>query len=401
MNANVRSPRGIVAVRANAPDLVSELTRSFASFKQRHDDRQTTIENSLDEISGQVAALRVGGGGAGAPDAAATRKALNAFGEFVQTGKPDAMNGLRPQAAASTDSNPDGGYLVPKEVGESIIHRQLDFSPMRRLATVRPVNSDSFEQLINVGGGTAEWVGERQARPETDNPQWRALTFVAHEIYANPSVSQKLLDDSAFNVGSEVTTALSEDFDQKEGAAFISGDGVLKPRGFLSYGTPVTTADATRAFGVLQYVPSGVAAALSDGSHNGGDKLMDVVYKLRAGYRRNATWLMNSATAGIVRKLKDGEDRYLWQAPLALGQPPSLLGYPVEFDENMPDIGAGAFPIAFGDWKRGYMITDRVGVRILRDPFTNKPFVMFYATKRVGGGLLHSDAIKLLKIAAT
>ncbi|MDP1868452.1 MAG: phage major capsid protein [Bradyrhizobium sp.] len=400
MTAHFRT-RGIFAARLNvSPNAVlNELSGAFASFKQNHDRRQTAVENALDDIAAQMAAFRLGGGLG--EDPANTKKAMNAFGGYVKTGQTDAMDALRPQNAATTDNDPSGGYLVPKEIGDTIVRRQIEFSPMRRLAMVRPVNSDSFEQLINAGGGTAAWVGERQARPETDSPNYIALTFVAHEIYANPSVSQKLLDDSAFNIASEVTQAIAEDFDEKEGASFVTGDGVLKPRGFLSYDTPVTTADATRAFGTLQYVPSGVAGALTDGSNNGGDALITVVYKLKAGYRRNAIWLMNSATAGTVRKFKDLEGRYLWQDALAQGQPPTLCGYPVEFDENMPDVGANAFPIAFGDWKRGYMIIDRIGVRILRDPYTNKPFVMFYATKRVGGGLLHSDAIKLLKVATT
>ena len=406
MNAHHRA-RGVLAVRANResdPNVVfRQVKNAFEDFKGRHDARVGALEQEVDAINASVSALRVGGGG-DVCGPAETRKALNAFGSFIKTGQPDAMHELRPHAAATTDGGPDGGYLVPREVGDTILHRQLDGSPMRRLATVRSVNSDSFEQLINAGGGTAAWVGERQARPETDSPDWRGLTFPAHEIYANPSVSQKLLDDSAFDVALDVTQTLAEDFDEKEGASFITGTGVNQPRGFLSYPTPVTTADATRAFGTLQYVPSGVAAALNDSTHNGGDTLIDVVYTLRAPYRRNATWLMNSKTAGVVRKLKTlsgaGEGEYIWQNSLAAGQPPLLCGYPVEFDENMPDVGANAFPIAFGDFKRGYMITDRIGVRILRDPFTNKPYVMFYATKRVGGGLLHSDAIKLLKIAA-
>jgi HK97 family phage major capsid protein len=406
MNAHHRA-RGVLAVRANResdPNVVfRQVKNALEDFKGRHDARVGVLEHEVDEINAAVSALRVGGGG-DVPGHAETRKALNAFGSYVKTGKPDAMHELRPQAAGTTDNAPGGGVLVPKEVGETISRRQLDRSPMRRLATVRPVNSDSFEQLVNAGGGTAAWVGERQERPETASPRWIALTFTAHEIYANPSVSQKLLDDSAYDVALEVSQAIAEDFDEKEGASFITGDGNLKPRGFLSYPTPVTTADATRAFGTLQYVPSGVAAALKDSTHNGGDTLIDVVYTLRAPYRRNATWLMNSKTAGVVRKLKTlsgtGEGEYIWQNSLAAGQPPLLCGYPVEFDENMPDIAADAFPIAFGDWAHGYMITDRIGVRVIRDDVTNKPFVMFYTTKRVGGGLLHSDAIKLLKIAA-
>jgi HK97 family phage major capsid protein len=329
--------------------------------------------------------------------------ALSAFGQFAKGGDPAAMKGFLPQAsiAGTTDNDPNGGYLVPDEVGTTIIARQINGSPMRRLATVRQTKAASFKQLVNVGGGTAEWVGEKQARPQTDINAYKEITITPMEVYANPAVSQTLMDDSAFDVASEVSGEIAKDFDLKEGAAWVSGDGILKPRGFLSYATPVTTGDANRAFGTLQYFPSGVAGALSDGSHNGGDALLDVVYGLQSVYRANATWVMNSTTVGVVRKLKDLEGRYLWQPPIAAGQPATLLGYPLATDENMPDIGAGNFPIAFGDWKQGYMIVDRVGIRVLRDPFTNKPYVMFYTTKRVGGGMLHSNAIKLLKIAVS
>lgn len=405
-------PRGVMAVMAmpRAADddrhprqILSELTERVHTFSENYRGRIEAIEGSLDDLNRQVAAGRMGGGaGIGDEVSPQQRKAaLKAFASFVTTGNPEAMRAIMPQAAGmSTDDDPRGGYAVPTEIGSEIIARQLDISPMRRLATVRQSRTGTYEQLMNAGGGGSDWVGERQARPETDPTQLRQLTFTAHEIYANPAVTQNLLDDSTFDIAGFVTTSIAEDFDVKEGTSFITGDGVLKPRGFLEY-DKVTTADATRPFGKLQYVPSGVAGALSDTNNNGADALTDMVYKLRAGYRRNATWLMNSLTASAVRKLKDGTGRYLWQEPISAGQPPVLLGYPVETDEGMPDIGANEYPVAFGDWKRGYLILDRIGVRVLRDPFTNKPYVHFYTTKRVGGGLLHSDAIKLLKIATT
>lgn len=387
-----------------SPD-VNALLASFEKFAteaQASASRVGSIEKSIDELSAAIAGLRIGAGGVGDGDPTNVRKAMAAFGQFAKTGQPDAMRALSPQAGMSVDDDGKGGYLVPEEVARAIIGRQLDFSPMRRLASVVVTNSAKYEQLLNAGGSTASWVGERETRPETTAPNLRRLAFPAHEIYANPSVTQSLLDDSAFDVANFVAGTIAEDFDQKEGDSFINGDGVNKPRGILQYPTPTTQIDSVRAFGVLQYVPTGVAAALTDSTHNGADALTDLVYALRAGYRRNATWLMNSKTTGVVRKLKSKTDeQYLWQNSVAAGQPPTLLGYPVEFDESMPDIGAGAFPVAFGDFKRGYLITDRIGTRILRDPFTNKPFVMFYTTKRVGGGMLHSDAIKLLKVAAS
>jgi HK97 family phage major capsid protein len=302
----------------------------------------------------------------------------------------------------SVDNDPNGGYTVPPEIGSIILSTQRDMSAMRRLATVRQTNSDVYEQLMSVGGGGAVWVGEREARPETSHATLVALSFPSMEAYANVAVTQKLLDDNAVDIGAFLEQEIAQDFTDAEGAAFINGDGVNKPRGILSYPT-ASTDDATRPFGTLQYVATGVAAALSDATRNGGDALIDMVYKLKAGYRRNARWLMNSTTAGAVRKLKTTGDteNYLWRDSLADGQPPMLLGYPVEFDESMPDVGSDKFPIAFGDFARGYLIADRIGMRILRDPFTNKPHVMFYVTKRVGGGLLDSNAIKLLKVAAS
>lgn len=402
MNAHTRL-RGPLAVFASRDSnaLLTQLSTSFEDFKGRYNGRLDEIEGEIDNLNGAVAAARVGPA-PGASDSANRRKARQAFAQFALTGKPEAMLELLPQNAryGSTDSDPDGGYLVPEEIDSEITERLINVSPMRRLASVRQTRSNVYKKLVSVGGGTAVWVGEKQSRPQTDMNQYKEISITPMEIYANPALTQTLLDDASVDVAAEVSTEIAKDFDITEGAAWINGDGVLKPRGFLQYAAPVVTGDATRPFGTLQYFPSGVAGALSDTSHNGADALLDVVYGLNAQYRANATWLMNSTTIGTVRKLKDEEERYIWQPPVAAGQPATLLGYPVEADENMPDIGANNFPIAFGDWKRGYMIVDRIGVRILRDPYTNKPYVHFYTTKRVGGGLLHSNAIKLLKIAA-
>lgn len=405
---NAISPNGFIgAARAEGGGDTAALERAFASFSGeakataekvgKLTESVDAIETDIDKLNRTLASLRTHGADGQAGN---VRAAVSALGEFAKSGKPDALRSIN--ASMTVDSDPDGGYTVPPEIGTTIIATQRDFSPMRRLATVRMVNSDSYEQLVSTGGGTASWVGERQSRPETDSANLRAVNFPMHELYANPSVSQKLLDDSAFDIGMFVEGEIAQEFELKEGAAWITGDGVNKPRGLLSYGTEAA-GDASRAFGTIEYVPSGVAAALSDASHNGGDVLIDMVYSLKAGYRRNAHWLMNSTTVATVRKLKSTGDteNYLWRDSIAEGQPPTLIGYPVEFDENMPDIGANEFPIAFGDFSRGYLIADRTEIRLLRDPYTNKPYVMFYTTKRVGGGLLDSNAIKLLKIAAS
>jgi len=395
--------------RKGASAAIDDLTHVFAQVAERQNGRLDAVEASigaisshLDETNGLVAALRITGGDSGSDSSPAERRrALNAFGSFVKTGDVGAMNQLMPQAAAgSTDSDPGGGYTVLPEVGSTILERQLNVNALRQLARVQPTKASEYQELVDAGGAGAEWVGERQVRPETSANQYRLLTFPTHEIYANPALTQKLLDDSSLDLANFLTTQLARDFDQKEAAAFVSGDGINKPRGFLSYDQ---VANANWVWGKHGYIASGVAAALSDSTHNGGDALIEVVYGLRAPYRSNASWLMNSKTAGVVRKLKTSDDlkQYLWINSMVAGQPATLLGYPVAIDENMPDIGAGEFPIAFGDFKRGYLIVDRIGMRVLRDAYTNKPYIHFYTTKRIGAGCLDFEAIKLLKIAAS
>ena len=403
MNALVNPRRGIISpIFANNPNSwMADITAAFADFKAKHKNETAGLNAAIDDLNCKVASLAIGAGGAAPQSSGRARAALQNLGNFGRNGRAEALTeGFRVNAAMSVDSDPNGGYLAPDELSTELMRIQTNDSAMRRIARVVSTNSGAFMQPFTIGGTGSGWVSERQARPETEAFKLALIDVPAGEIYANPAITQNLLDDNAYDLGSYLATEIADGFNDQEGAAFITGDGVNKPKGFLAY-TIVTAADATRAFGQLQYVPSKVAAALSDNSHNGGDVLIDLVYTLKAKYRANARWLMNSATAGIVRKLKDGEDRYLWQQALTEGQPSLLLGYPVEIDEGMPDIGADKFPIAFGDFLRGYLITDRQGVRILRDPFSNKPYVHFYSTKRVGGGLLDSNAIKLLKIAAT
>ena len=224
------------------------------------------------------------------------------------------------------------------------------------------------------------------------------------EIYAQPEITQRLLDDSSFNLGNFLSENVSDEFALQEGAAFVNGDGINKPKGYLTY-PKASTGDATRPFGTHQYVPSGVAASIFDATHNGADVLIDLVHAVKPSYRVGAGvgWMMNSTTASVLRKLKSLGDteNYLWQSSLIEGQPDRLLGYPVWEDEQMDDIGAGNFPIAFGNWGKGYVIVDRHELRLLRDPYTKKGWVKFYFTKRVGGSPTDTNAIKFLKIATT
>lgn len=397
--------RGLVAAFNTPPvgaaAMLAEMQRRVDDFINRHAE-------AMDNVNTQIAALKLGGvGGDGSIESrsAGARRAVQNLGKFGRTGRAeDLVEGFNINNAMSIDSDPNGGFTVPDELSSEILKVQRNDSAMRRLARVVSTRSTSFKQPMSVGGTDSGWVGEKQTRSETNTSDIALIDVPAGEIYANPAITRNLLDDSAYDLGAFIVGEIGDEFTAQEGAAFISGNGINKPRGFLDYDA-VSTADASRAFGKLQYVATGDAngfiALDVNAGHFPGDCLIDLVYALKAKYRQNGTWLMNSATAAKVRKFKDGEGRYLWVDGLAAGQPDRLLGYPVEIDEDMSDTGANAYPIAFGDWQRGYLITDRVGVRILRDELTHKPFIHFYTTKRVGGGLLDSNAIKLLKCAAS
>lgn len=399
MNAHIRN-RGVIAAHANAPgarSVLAELQASFTDFRERQDTRVNRIENSLDDINAAIAGLKVGGIGDEADPAntspAALQRGRQALASFLKTGK-------LPQAALSTDSDPDGGYTVDRVLSDQIQKRRLDMSPLGRLARRVTISTgDSFAEPWEVGDLAANWVGEREARPQLDTSKLAMLTYPVHEIYTLQPATQRLLDDSSFDISGWLEGNITDKFARSEGAAFINGDGVNKPRGLLSYDM---IANASWEWGKFGFIVSGVAAALSDSTHNGADALTDLVYSLRAPYRANAQWLMNSKTAAAVRKLKSKQEEiYLWANPISAGQPATLLGYPVEIDETMPDIGAGNLPIAFGDFQRGYLVVEKPGVRLLRDPYTSKPYVLFYAYRRVGGGAQDFDAVKFLKIAAT
>ena len=258
------------------------------------------------------------------------------------------------------------------------------------------ISTAEYEKLVNQGGATGGWVGEKESRSETNTPTLAQLKYPAMELYANPAASQKMLDDSRIDVASWLGDEVSIVFAEKEGLAFYSGDGVNKPRGLASY---TMIANASYAWGKVGFVTSGVAAALNDSTHSGHDAFADLVYSIKQGYRQNARFLMNRATQAAVRKFASlGSEKVpLWQPSMQLGQPATILGYPVSDDDNVADIGANQFPVWFGDFKRAYLIVDRAGIRVLRDPYTNKPYVMFYTTKRVGGGIQNFEALKALK----
>ncbi|QYX58116.1 phage major capsid protein [Roseovarius sp. SCSIO 43702] len=417
--------RGAVRVRAESGDaksIVTELNKAFAAFKTEHQEELEGInakfadvvqaekverinaeigklQTALDDTNAQLAAARLGGAGDGPAVSTEARDHARAFNQFFRRGTEEGLRELEMKAALRTDSDPDGGYVVPDQMEQTIDRVLGTVSAMRSIASVMSVSAASYKKLVNQGGAGAGWVGERQARPDTATPTLAELSFPAMEIYANPAATQTLLDDARVDIAAWLAEEVSTAFAEAEGAAFISGDGVNQPRGLLSYDT---VANASQSWGKIGYTASGVAAALTDSSHNGVDALIDLIYSIKQGYRQNARFLMNKSLQATVRKLKSKtEELYLWQPPVQAGQPATLLGYPITDDDNMPDVAAGAFPVAFGDFRRGYLIVDRFGVRVLRDPYTNKPYVHFYTTKRVGGGVQNFEAIKLLKIAAS
>lgn len=290
----------------------------------------------------------------------------------------------------------EGGYAVPRQIDAVIAAELAEISPIRAIAQVVQTGTAGYRKLVATGGIASGWVSETAPRPGTGTPTFAEIAPPSGDLYANPAASQAMLNDAAFDIETWLASEIAIEFARAEGTAFVRGTGVNQPAGFLTAPT-ATTADGTRAFGAVQYVGSGNATGLGTTPES---KLIDLIHSLKSGHRQGAVFVMNSATLASVRKLKTADGAFLWQPGLVEGQPDRLLGYPVIEAEDMPDIAGGAFPIAFGNFRHGYLIAEQSATRVLRDPFTNKPFVHFYATKRIGGKVLDSNAIKLLKIEA-
>lgn len=317
-----------------------------------------------------------------------------AFAAYLRAGDDDGLRNLEIEGKAmSTSVAADGGYLVAPQMADSIQGVLLGAASIRAVATVVNVDASAYDVLIDRTEAGAGWASETAAVTETGTPQIERITIPLHELSALPKTSQRLLDDAAFDIEGWLAARIAEKFARAEAAAFVSGNGVDKPKGFLDYGK---VANASWAWGSLGFIVSASATTVTS-----TDPLVDLVYALGAEYRAGASFVMNSKTTGVIRKLKDADGRYLWSDGFAAGEPARLLGYPVLIAEDMPDIGAGAHPIAFGNFARGYTIAERPDLRVLRDPFSAKPHVLFYATKRVGGAVSDFAAIKLLRIAAS
>jgi HK97 family phage major capsid protein len=318
-----------------------------------------------------------------------------AFEAYVRHGDDRLLRAIDTKAM-SYGSGQDGGYLVPNETEAEIGRRLSTLSPIRSISTVRQVSSAVLKKPFSISGPQVGWVAETAARPQTNTNTLAELTFPTAELYAMPAATPMLLDDAIVDLDQWIASEVEIAFAEQEGNAFILGNGTAKPRGFLDY---TKVAETSWTWGNIGYVPTGVSGALPASTPS--DILIDLVYALKSGYRQNASWVMNRKTQASLRKLKDADGNYLWQPPAAVGQKAMLMGFQVVEAEDMPDAGANTTPIAFGDFARGYLVVDRQGVRVLRDPYSAKPHVLFYTTKRVGGGVQDYDAIKLLKYGTT
>ncbi|MDE0925079.1 phage major capsid protein [Aurantimonas coralicida] len=405
--------------KAHAPEAGAafhEFMQAFESFREANDERLGEIEKrmsadilteekvdriskSLDEQERRVERLilkeaRPALGGGERRPAAGPSEHRSAFERYVRGGDEQGLRRLEEKAMSSL-TGADGGFLVPDETETEIGRRLAAISPIRAIATVRMVSAAVLKKPFAIDGAQTGWVGEADARPQTTAPQLAELAFPTMELYAMPAATNALLDDAAVDIDRWIGDEVEQAFAAQEGAAFVNGDGVAKPKGFMTY---PTVDESAWAWGSVGTVATGADGGFAPGE--AADSLLDLVYALKAGYRQNASFVMNRRTQASVRKLKDGDGNYLWQPPASAGARATLMGFPTVEAEDMPDIATDAKAIAFGDFGRFYLVVDRQGVRVLRDPYSAKPYVLFYTTKRVGGGIQDFDAAKFLDFAA-
>jgi HK97 family phage major capsid protein len=392
---------------ARADVVTDDILDAFEAFKDANDQRLAQIEKRMsadvitsekvDRISKAIDELSLK---ARRPALAAEKRAepsehKQAFESYVRKGETMNLSAIE-QKAMSIGSNPDGGYIVPQEMEIEIGRVISKASPMRSICDVRQTSTTLYKKPFVTTGAIAGWVGEVAARPQTNSPVIAEMQYPAMELYAMPSATQALLDDAVVNLDEWIAREIETVFAEQETQAFTVGDGTNKPKGFMDY---PKVANASWSWSNTGYIATGVAGAFA--ATNPTDKLVDLIYALKAGYRQNGRWILNRATQSAIRKFKDGQGNYLWQPAAVPGGEAMLLNFPVTESEYMVDIATDAHAVAFGDFKRGYLIVDRVGTRILRDPYSNKPYVMFYVTKRVGGGIQDFDAIKTLKFGVS
>jgi len=403
--------------------LIEALGRTLEEFRAANDERLTALETEgradpllvekveninadvskmlamkaqLEKLETVVARTAAPGGGGGSSPTE-HEKAVEAhrkgFDAFFRTGVEGGLRDLAVQAALTTQSDPDGGFTVPADT-EAMIDRVAETtSAMRGLSSLITISTGEHKRLVNQGGSTSGWVGESETRTETDTPTLAQIIINVKEIYSEPATTQTALDDSAIDLEKWLADEVGIEFGEEESQGFIAGEGVAEPQGIIAY---TTVANASYAWGKVGYIASGETSVFTD-----VDKLIDLQHSLKAKYREGSTWLMSDATQAHIRKFKLGDGSMIWSPGLVAGAPNILLGKPVEIDDNMPDISAGVFPIAYANFKRAYLIVDRQGIRVIRDNLTTKGSVKFYTTKRVGGGIIMYEAIKLMKIASS
>jgi HK97 family phage major capsid protein len=411
--------RGLAVARADASDpkaLIGQINTAFEQFKETHSadlkkhdavltektDRInaeiSTLSGELQKMSTAMAALTVGGGGGKDPAVTEHAKAMD---RFVRRGIDAGLGDLQIKAKLTTSSDPDGGYLVPETMEQGITRVQGTASAIRMLSNVITVSEgDTYTMLTNQGGLGTGWVGEQESRTETASPTLKATTVALGEIYANVPASQKMLDDARVNVEAWLADEIGIAFGEGEAAAFATGDGINKPRGIASY---TFVANASYSWGNVGYIATGASGAFATAttSVSPADALIDTYFALKSGYRNGASWLMADSTMAAARKIKDVDGKFVWSPPTAPGEVATILQKPVYTDDNIAAIAANSYSIAFGDFRRAYQVVDKFGVRLLRDPFTSKPNVLFYATKRVGGAIRNFEALKFTKFGSS
>lgn len=380
---------------------VEEVQAAMTGFLKELDGFQAEVKSALQQQEERLTMLQTKTVTFGRPALSTSAEVevphRKAFDSYLRSGDDDGLRGLVLEGKAlNTSVSAEGGYLVDPQTAETIRSSLKSTSSLRAIANVVQVEATSFDVIIDHSDVGSGWATEAGNVTETATPQIERISISLHELSAMPKASQRLLDDAAFDVEGWLAGRIADKFARAEAAAFVSGDGIDKPRGLLTHGK---VANASWSWGNLGYIATGTAGDFSAAAP--ADAIVDLVYALDASYRANATFVMNSKTAGAVRKMKDADGRFLWSDGLAAGEPARLMGYPVLIAEDMPDIGANAYAIAFGDFAAGYTVAERPDLRVLRDPFSAKPHVLFYASKRVGGDVSDFGAVKLLKFAAS
>ena len=371
-----------------------EADKKLQELRASEKEENTKIADSLRSEIEELAKKSINpnpGNGERTADQVEHARAYNAF---LRRGNDSGLADLE-KRALNTLVDPEGGYAVPEEVDSMILEIERGINVMRDVCATTTVSTPDYKKLANLGGAASGWVGEVSPRPETATPTLQQIQARMGEIYANPAATQTALDDMAFNAEQWLASEVAIVFAEKENEAFTSGDGTNRPLGLFAAPRSVQ-ADAARPFGTVEETPLQAANDVT------GDELIDLIHRARRGYRSRGRFMMGNLTISTIRKLKDSDGNYLWRPGLQEGVPSTLLGYGVDENEEMDDIvngAAGSAVVAFGDFARAYLIVDRIGTRVLRDPYTNKPFVHFYTTKRVGGMPTDTNAVKVLSQA--